>query len=668
MVIHNPFRLHRRRATDRNHSIELQLLALAYQNLPAMLVVNITAALGAGYVLQADGIGNIVYWILAVLLLSIFRFVSWIGFTSRLEKNQIRDFDSLGLWKILFALGLFIAATLWVGIICVAFGFAPYSSKFTLVIIISALAGGATGIIAPLKFIGRIYITLLLFPTSIILYLLSKDDLVIALLGLVFWVAMIISHRTNHKVLLQSLILQQENTLLINNLQELNTHLEKRVADRTEALRRIAHYDALTGLPNRRGLIEWMETKLDEKEDHEAAILFLDLDRFKQINDALGHDIGDKVLQTIAYRFKELCPHNAILGRWGGDEFLIITQQEENSRDKAEKLAKQLIETATAPLEMNNEFLGLGLSVGIAYFPTDARNYKDVIHAADLTVAEVKRSGRGQTLTYNETYVETQKRRFDLSRALSDAIEQNKLLLVYQPIVDARSGNITALEALARWQHPHLGDINPEEFIHLAEDTDKIIALGDWVLNAACAAATRWKLSNPSIKIAVNVSLKQLLASDFTTKVEKTLSRHHLQPENLVLEVTESLFGMEYIDSTLNTVTELGRKGIEVQIDDFGIGYSSLSRLHEFPVSAIKIDRSFVEQIEKQGLIIIESAIMIAKRMNMKIIAEGVETIEQAAQLSALGIHGLQGFYFGKPSVTPDTKAIKPHWLEKNRQ
>lgn len=667
MAIHNPFRLHRRRATDRNLSIELQLLSLAYKNLPAMLIVNITATLGAGYVLHADGVNYISYWVSAVLFLSLLRFVSWIGFTRFLALDQIDNFKNLQWWKTGFAAGLFSAAILWVAVVFIAFDLAHYNSKFTLIIIISALAGGATGITAPLKYIGRIYITLLLFPTSIILYLISKDDLVIALLGLIFWLAMIISHRNNHGVLRQSLTLQQENTQLINNLQEFNNHLENRVAERTEALRRIAHYDVLTGLPNRRGLIEWMETGLNENSKQEAAILFLDLDRFKQINDALGHDIGDKVLQTIAYRFKELCPDNAILGRWGGDEFLIITAQEENARANAEKLAKKLIETATAPLQMNNEILGLGLSVGIAYFPTDANNYKDVIHAADLTVAEVKRSGRGQTLTYNETYVETQRRRFDLSRALSDAITQNKLLLVYHPIIDSHSGNVTTLEALVRWRHPVLGEINPEEFIHLAEDTDKIIALGDWVLNTACSAVTSWKSSNPLIKIAINISLKQLLVNDFPSKVNRILQQHDLKPDDLILEVTESLFGIEYHDSTLATAKELRQRGIEIQIDDFGIGYSSLSRLHEFPVTAIKIDRSFIHQLEKQGAVIIESAIMIAKRMNMKVIAEGVETLEQAKILAGLGVDSLQGFYFSEPVTNPNLKSFKTDWLtEKN--
>jgi diguanylate cyclase len=663
MAMNHPFILPRRRATDRNLSIELQLLSLAYQNLPAMLIVNITATMGAGYVLHSENMPHVGYWVTAVIVLSVLRFATWIEFTKKFRRNQITNLKTVRSWKTLFAIGLFSAAVLWVAMVLATFGVASYNLKFTLIIIISALAGGATGIIAPLKYIGRLYITLLLLTTSIILYLISKDDLVIASLGIIFWLAMILSHRNNHSVLRQSLTLQQENKLLINNLQELNNHLEKRVAERTEALRRIAHYDVLTGLPNRRGLIEWMESGLNENIKQEAAILFLDLDRFKQINDALGHDIGDKVLQTIAYRFKELCPDNSILGRWGGDEFLIITHQQENSRLHAEKLAKKLIEVATAPLEMNNEILGLGLSVGIAYFPTDASNYKDVIHAADLTVAEVKRSGRGQTLTYNETYVATQRRRFDLSRALSDAITDNTLSLVYQPIVNSQSGEVTALEALTRWRHSLLGDINPEEFIHLAEDTDKIIALGDWVLNTACHAAASWKISNPFTKIAVNVSLKQLLANDFSEKVYQTLQRYHLKSDDLILEVTESLFGMEYHDSTLTTVTELRQSGIEVQIDDFGIGYSSLSRLHEFPVTAIKIDRSFIHQLDKQGAVIVESAIMIAKRMNLKVTAEGVETIEQATILTKLGVDNLQGFYFSRPQKIPVLNPFAVTWL-----
>lgn len=653
----------RRRSSDHSPLIELQLLSLAYQQLPAMLIVNVAAAIGAGLVLGSDGFANINYWVVAVMILSLLRLLSWVAYR-RVAATYSSTPLNTGWWRWIFAIGIYTAGCLWVGLVMATFEDAPYESRFTLMIIISALAGGATGISAPLKYIGRIYITILLLVTSIVLFLTSPDDYVIAILGMIFWVAMLLSHRNNHYVLKQSLTLQLENKQLIANLQELNADLEQRVSQRTQALKRIAHHDSLTGLPNRRGLMEWMENNLDPEIQEEAAILFLDLDRFKQINDALGHDVGDQVLQTIAYRFNQLCPDKAILGRWGGDEFLLITSQSPKARQQAESLARQLIETATAPLQTHNEILGLGLSVGIAYYPTDAKSLKEVIHAADLTVAEVKRSGRGQTLTYNDTYAETQRRRFDLGRALSDAIENNKLHLVYQPIVDAKSGNVSAMEVLVRWQHPVLGDINPNEFVHLAEDTDRIIALGDWVLTHACETAKNWRTDDNPIKIAVNVSIKQLLVQQCAQKVAHILQATNFPAENLILEVTESLFGEEYFDSTLETVKQLQKMKIEVHIDDFGTGYSSLSRLHEFPVTAIKIDRSFVAQIEKQGLVIIESAVMIAKRMNLKVIAEGVETLSQAEQLYQMGVDSLQGYYYGKPEIKPKIDKVETIWIK----
>ncbi|RYZ92784.1 MAG: EAL domain-containing protein, partial [Moraxellaceae bacterium] len=276
-----------------------------------------------------------------------------------------------------------------------------------------------------------------------------------------------------------------------------------------------------------------------------------------------------------------------------------------------------------------------------------------VIQAADLTVAEVKRNGRGQTLVYNDTYAETQRRRFDLSRALAQSIEHNKLHLVYQPIVESKTGVVVALEVLCRWRHPVLGDINPDEFIRLAEDTDRIIALGNWVLHTACESTLQWGNSAKNVKIAVNVSIKQLLSHDFAGHVWATLKRLEFPFERIVLEVTETLFGEEYLEQSLATVTQLRDYGIEVHIDDFGTGYSSLSRLHQFPVAAIKIDRSFVMQLDAQSMVIIESAVMIAKRMNLKVIAEGVETAHQAKILVRLGVDNLQGYYFGKPNCTP---------------
>lgn len=645
----------RRRVTD-NHlpALEWQLVCQAFHNLPAMLMVNLAVSIGASIVLYNDGYAYVYQWLTLVILMTGVRLVNSLYFKARHSRSLVVDNKIITLWKSIFAIGLFCAAFVWVAIAVMTFTHSevPPTSHYTLLIIMSAMASGATGITAPLKLIGRFYIAIMVIPAAIIMLFYSNNNLIIGVLGLVFCAAMIASHASNHRLLRASLTLKLENEQLVNNLQYLNSDLERRVNLRTQALKRIAHHDSLTGLPNRRGLIEWMENSLDAKNPLEAAILFLDLDRFKQINDALGHDVGDKVLQTIAIRFNDLCPANCILGRWGGDEFLLITHQRPDVRQMVEQLATQLIDAATAPLEMNNEKLGLGLSVGIAYFPTDARDYKDVIQAADLTVAEVKRNGRGQTLVYNDTYAETQRRRFDLSRTLAESIEHNKLHLVYQPIIDSHSGQVVALEVLCRWRHPILGDINPDEFIRLAEDTDRIIALGDWALRTACQAAQAWGEETRSIKIAINVSIKQLLSNNYAGQVCATLQRLQFPFERLVLEVTETLFGEEYLDQSLATVTQLRDLGIEVHIDDFGTGYSSLSRLHQFPVAAIKIDRSFVMQLDAQSMVIIESAVMIAKRMQLKVIAEGVESAEQAKILIQLGVDYLQGYYFGKPNNT----------------
>lgn len=656
----------RRRVTDnRQLALEWQLLCQAFANLPAMLVVNFCVSIGAAFVLFSDGYTYAYHWVAIVTVMTLLRMSSGFYFKSRRRTQTSFDAKLIMRWKAIFTAGLLGAGLVWVSIAFITFTDEkiPPTSNFTLLIMMSAMASGATGISAPLLYTGRAYILLMVVPAALLILFDPSHNWVIGLLALVFGAAMLSSHSGNHRLLRASLSLKIENEQLVNNLQFLNSDLERRVNLRTQALKRIAHHDALTGLPNRRGLIEWMEQTLNAQKTQEAAILFLDLDRFKQINDALGHDIGDKVLQIIAGRFGEICPPNCILGRWGGDEFLVITDQCPEVRKFAEHLATQLIDSATAPIQMHDENLGLGLSVGIAYFPTDARDYKDVIQAADLTVAEVKRSGRGQTLVYNDTYAETQRRRFDLSRTLSESIEQDKLHLVYQPIVDSCSGEVTAFEVLCRWRHPQFGEITPAEFIRLAEDTDKILALGEWVLRTACQSALAWGDNARTIKVAINVSIKQLLSNDYAGQVCATLRRLQFPFERLVLEVTETLFGEEYLDQSLATVIQLRDLGIGVHIDDFGTGYSSLSRLHQFPVAAIKIDRSFVMQLDAQSMVIIESAVMIAKRMQLKVTAEGVESAEQAKILTMLGVDYLQGYFIGKPDKTPQ---FAPFHLESN--
>jgi diguanylate cyclase len=377
----------------------------------------------------------------------------------------------------------------------------------------------------------------------------------------------------------------------------------------------------------------------------------------------MGHEVGDLVLQNVAFRLTDALPEGAALGRWGGDEFVIILPPSQDMRYEISILSQKLIDVVNAPFEMKGEKLSLGLSIGIAYYPTDAQSHQDVIQAADLAVAEVKRTLRGQVLTYSDTYAETQRRRFDLSRALGEAIASEEITIAYQPLIDAQTGHVAALEALARWDHPQLGVISPDEFVRLAEDTDRIIALGDWMLKRACFEAVRWTGPDHAPKVAVNVSVKQLMSENYALKVLQTLSQTGLAPSRLELEVTESLFTDDNADLMLQTVASLRQLGIDVHIDDFGTGYSSLSRLHRFPVSAIKIDKSFVAQLDDQGSVIIESAVLIARRMGFKVIAEGVETLDQVTALTRMGVDYFQGYYFGRPDLKAKLTSFEPIWL-----
>ncbi len=644
--------------SSRDADIERQLVALAYRNLPSMLAVTLVSSLAATLVLADHGEAWAWAWFAAMFVLTLGRWAGSLRY-SAMEKRQPLDPGRVVAWRRWFASGLYLSGTVW-ALACVVVTQQASTAHYTMIIIVSALAGGGTGIVASLLREGRAYIALMLIPASFALLFSLPEMLIIGLLGFVFFAAMQVVLTNNHAVVRRSVALQIENNGLVNELKELNAGLETMVAERTEALARLASRDALTSLPNRRGLMDWMQDKLGE--GAEAAVLFLDLDRFKQINDAMGHEIGDQVLRATAGRLAQRTPDNAILARWGGDEFVMVIAGGRDLRDRAKAIAASLVEAVDYPFEAEGQNLSLGLSVGVAFYPHDGSTHQDAILAADLAVAEVKRQGRGHVLAYSEPYGDTQRRRFDLGRALGDAIKAGDLALHYQPIVDAHTGRVISLEALARWRHPELGDIGPDEFIRLAEETDRIVALGDWVLQRACADAVTWTSPDGPPKVAANVSIKQLLSEGFAIRVLQILTQTGLPAGRLELEVTESLFDDEHVETMLDAVAALRVIGVSVHIDDFGVGHSSLSRLHRFPVSVIKIDRSFVSQLDGHGRVIVESAVMIARRFGMSVTAEGIETAEQADMMRELGVDYMQGYYFGRPAAQP---RLSVDWTQK---
>lgn len=627
-------------------SVERELFAMTCENLKPMVGMNFVACAGVSLILWSGGTQWVLGWFAIAVMVGVWRY----NFGARLPRAVIMAGTSrqVARWRGRFATGLYVSAALWASLsLLVSRSHLP--SQYMLAIVLSALAAGGSGIMATVLREGRIYIVVMLGPASILLFDHGDQGWVMMLLGLVFLLVMLLVHSRNHTAIRCSVVLKIENVELVRNLQTLNVDLEHRINERTSALADAANSDSLTGLPNRRRLLAWMQTHLDADKGRDAAALFLDLDRFKQINDAMGHDVGDRILKAVCERLAPLIPDNAMFARWGGDEFVLVLGHGDDVHGQAERIGNALIDAVARPFRIDGQDLSLGLSAGLALFPSDAHSHEALILAADLAVAEVKRQGRGKVLTFRESYAATQKRRFDVSRALPEAIQIEQLALHFQPIYNWRTGHIHGYEALARWQHPTLGTINPDEFIPIAEETDRIIALGDLVLRRGCAAAVGWTTPDHAPIVAINVSVKQLRESDFALRVAQILAQTGLPPGRLELEVTESVFAEDHIDATRASIESLRAIGVSLLIDDFGTGYSSLSRLLSFPVTAVKIDKSFMSTLDGTGGAVVESTVLIARRLGILVVAEGVETAEQAALLSAMGVDLFQGYYFGRP-------------------
>lgn len=650
----------------RETNVKLNLIAHAFKNLPAMLVVNVVTALGAAFVLSSYNQQGAWTFFSVVMALTVIRAVKWKQFHDEVKQFELLSEERIDYWHVVYGTLLCLTATAWavLGAMTVLGG--VHETEYPVMIMMSALAAGATGITASLKKIGKLYITILLLPIGIIFAFKGATSyyIVLACLDFVFLVVMLMTQHKNHIVIKESFTLREENTSLVKELQDSNNSLEDKVQHRTKQLKELAHQDALTGIANRRELMEWMADNLDHSAEYDAAILFLDLDRFKEINDAKGHDVGDQVLKMATLRFESCCSNEFVLARWGGDEFVIASKQVDSCGAIAIELATELMASIAQPFNINGEELSLGVSIGVAFYPSDAATFKGVIHAADLAAAEVKRTGRGNLISFDDSFSETQKKQFELSRALGTAIERNEISIKYQPIINANTGRIESFEALARWRYEDQ-DINPEEFISLAEKTDRIARLGYWVLEQACFAASMWNSTGNGQKVSVNVSIKQLIADSFVSDLKTILNQTNLPAKQLKIEVTESVFDDEYRNTIYTAVEQLRQLGVDILIDDFGTGYSSLSRLHQFPITAIKIDRSFVNQIHSQGHVIIKSAIQIARSFNLKIIAEGVETIEQASELHAMGVDYFQGYYFKKPAAELEFEDFDIDWQNK---
>ncbi|HEY9851549.1 MAG TPA: EAL domain-containing protein [Leptolyngbyaceae cyanobacterium] len=430
------------------------------------------------------------------------------------------------------------------------------------------------------------------------------------------------------------------------------------ITDRKRAEEQLLYdalHDSLTGLPNRGLLMEYIDQSLKRIQRHRDylfAVLFIDLDRFKVINDSLGHLVGDRLLIAIARKLQTIVRSTDMVARLGGDEFIILLDEIKDIND-AIKIAERISEELRSPLQLENRRVFMNASIGIAIATPEYHQGGDLLRDADIAMYRAKEKGKARYEIFNRIMYTQAFQQLQLENDLRQALERQEFLVHYQPIVSLTTGKLTGFEALIRWQHPKKGLISPSEFIPIAEETGLIVSLGEWVLQTACQQMSNWQTkfaTSLPLKISVNLSGKQLREPNLLEKIDEIIARTGINGENLKLELTESML-MENEEAILNTLSELRKRKIQLSIDDFGTGYSSLSYLHRFPVNTLKIDRSFVSRIGEQGenQEIVETIITLAHQLSVSAIAEGVETPQQIDRLKALACEEAQGYFFSKP-------------------
>jgi PAS domain S-box/diguanylate cyclase (GGDEF) domain len=418
----------------------------------------------------------------------------------------------------------------------------------------------------------------------------------------------------------------------------------------------LAYHDTLTDLPNRRLFMDRLrkEVRQAQRCHSQLAIIFLDLDRFKYINDSLGHEAGDLFLIKAAQRISHCIRSSDMVARLGGDEFIVLLTNISSSAE-VESVSQRIQTSLQEPIELCGQSHSMSCSMGIALFPADGRDPDELLKRADMALYAVKDSGRNGVSFFHSDMEERSLERILLENELKKAIQHEQFRIDYQPKLDLSTGKVTGMEALVRWDHPELGRIAPNKFIPIAEETGLIIPLGEWVLRRGCEQNKKWQDQGyPKLKVSVNLSARQFYQPDLVDRISKILEDTGLEPQWLELEVTESVFAD--IDNAAAILQEIRNLGVHTSIDDFGTGYSSFSYIKNLPIDTLKIDASFIRDIHrnKESHAIVKAILTIAQTLNLSVIAEGVEIPEQLAVLNEDGCGQGQGFLFSKPLSSQD--------------
>ncbi|GAC35264.1 putative bifunctional diguanylate cyclase/phosphodiesterase [Paraglaciecola polaris] len=604
------------------------------------------------------------FWWLVMLSILTARLLDGIYWQHKIRPRN--DFDG-GAAQRRFGVGCLATAVIWASLPLFTFNQVNLLEFSTMIIVLSSMAAGGQSVLAANARISISYALILLVPISL-LGVISQEDYRVILggLGLAFSIGLVFTYHKAVKFTLDSIHIKNMNMAMSEQLRQekrqldevnqelnaaydklnaINNTLEEQVSKRTEKIAQLSYLDPLTQLMNRKAFTQTLGklTARAAQSNSDLALLFIDLDGFKKINDTMGHQVGDSVLKEVTKRIGAFADKNK-LGRWNGDEFLVALPY--SDAQTAQAIASAIITSISQAIIINNNSVHLGATIGIAMCPEHSADAAELIQFADLVMCEQKNtSNRTPAIFSNELQqkvVDSQ----SILEGLQHATERRQLYLCYQPIISAKDSTSWSFEALLRWDfNGRL--IGPDQFIPLAEKSGLIKEIGAWVLNRACMDASQWQYAH-NAAVSVNVSIIQLMDDSFIRALDNALRSSGLDPERLHLEITESIF----VDNKIKIKQQLeaiqARK-IQVSIDDFGTGYSSLSQLQTLSVNQVKIDKSFIDNMDNNGEAIIRATLFIASELNCKTVAEGVESLAQAQALTAMGVDYLQGFYFAKP-------------------
>jgi diguanylate cyclase (GGDEF)-like protein len=586
-----------------------------------------------------------------------------------------------------FAVGMLSSATLWALFPVIFFPTMDESGRTAASVVLAAMAGGSATVLGPSLPLAITYCTALLLSPGLVFFTLSgRENVFLGMLTLALLVTTAAYARVANRLVIKSLRLSHINQALVRQseqqrreteaanerlataqvaLADANQTLERRIELRTadlehevaerqryaEALARLASTDPLTGLWNRTTFAERLACMLADADagGTRLAVVFLDLDNFKQVNDVRGHTAGDQVLQTSAHLLSQAADDTVQLARWGGDEFVMAVPITRDSQSVVQ-MATSLRHVLMRPLNAGIDAVRIDATVGIAIFPEDGRTQDELIRAADVAMYEAKKEGKGRVKLFDPALARNVTERHRLEQALREAMARNEFSLAYQPIISTATGGCKAFEALLRWQHPELGSIGPSTFIPIAEQTGQIATIGRWVLIEACKAAASWP--DQTLSVTVNASVAQAVSGMLLDDVEDALAQTGLSATRLEIEITESMFVSDHV-RVAPIFEDLRRRGIRVLLDDFGTGFSSLAYLGKLPLDVIKIDQNFVRTADRDGYAIIQAILSIADALALEVTAEGVETAAQQDTLTAMGVDNLQGFLLGRPMPGP---------------